>query len=261
MPVGTGHFKFSRWEPNQEIVLKTNDHYYEGRPFVDAVVFKIVVGDKFNEVCRIPAGEPGSNDYPRRENGRSPSHPQYRQYQRVRIPGSASPTSDLTHSKPFDDRRVRQAFNYAVDKGGDCPRDHSNGSLPATGAVPPGMLGIPDLRGTPMTPSKAKRLLAEAGYPDGIGFPVVRLWTASKAESTKAELAAINDLAELGLKWRSTSLQIGRPKADAGAGATPHVPPVLDADIPDREKILSPLSTPPAQPITRSTAILWWISC
>src|SRR5262245_40555573 len=37
-PVGTGPFKFVRWVPNQEIVLEANDHYYEGRPFLDAVV-------------------------------------------------------------------------------------------------------------------------------------------------------------------------------------------------------------------------------
>ena len=40
-PVGTGPFKFARWEPNQEIVLEANDQYYEGRPFLDAIVFKI----------------------------------------------------------------------------------------------------------------------------------------------------------------------------------------------------------------------------
>ena len=48
-PVGTGPFKFVRWEPNQEIVLAANDHYHEGRPFLDAIVFKIVVGNKWEE--------------------------------------------------------------------------------------------------------------------------------------------------------------------------------------------------------------------
>ena len=48
-PVGTGPFKFVRWEPNQEIVLEAHDQYYEGRPFLDALVFKLVVGDKLEE--------------------------------------------------------------------------------------------------------------------------------------------------------------------------------------------------------------------
>ena len=52
-PVGTGPFKFVRWEPNQEIVLEANEQYHEGRPFLDAIVFKIVVGNKYEE--RLPS--------------------------------------------------------------------------------------------------------------------------------------------------------------------------------------------------------------
>ena len=64
------------------------------------------------------------------------------------------------------------------------------------------MLGYdPNLQGYPYDPATAKRLLAEAGYPDGAGFPVVQLWSVHKAESAKAELAAYQRyLAELGVK-------------------------------------------------------------
>ena len=48
-PVGTGPFKFVRWTPHQEIVLEANDQYYEGRPFLDTVVFKIFSGAKLEE--------------------------------------------------------------------------------------------------------------------------------------------------------------------------------------------------------------------
>ena len=76
------------------------------------------------------------------------------------------------------------------------------GGLPATGVLPPGMLGYnPDRQGYSYHPAQAKRLLAEAGYPDGAGFPVVQLWSVSKADSTKAELAAYQRyLAELGVQ-------------------------------------------------------------
>jgi oligopeptide transport system substrate-binding protein len=48
-PVGTGPFKFVRWQPGHEIVLAANDQYYEGRPFLDAVVFRIIVGAKLEK--------------------------------------------------------------------------------------------------------------------------------------------------------------------------------------------------------------------
>ena len=69
-PVGTGPFKFVRWQPNQEIVLAANDQYYEGRPFLDAVVFKIIVGAKLEETfAEFLKGEPGGDDYPEWEAG------------------------------------------------------------------------------------------------------------------------------------------------------------------------------------------------
>jgi peptide/nickel transport system substrate-binding protein/oligopeptide transport system substrate-binding protein len=79
--------------------------------------------------------------------------------------------------KPFDDPRVRQAFNYAVDTQAIVQGITRMGNLKATGILPPGMPGYdPELRGYTYQPTKARRLLAEAGYPNGAGFPVVHLW-------------------------------------------------------------------------------------
>ena len=141
-----------RWEPNQEIVLEANDHYYEGRPFLDAVVFKIVVGDKFEETfAEFLQGNLEETIIPSGKIDEVRADPQYRQYQRVRIPMlSLLYIGFNTQLKPFDDRRVRQAFNYAVNKEAIVREITSMGNLPATGALPPGMLGYdPDLLGLP----------------------------------------------------------------------------------------------------------------
>jgi peptide/nickel transport system substrate-binding protein/oligopeptide transport system substrate-binding protein len=201
-PVGAGPFKFVRWEPDKEIVLQANDHYYEGRPFLEAVVFKL--GGTFEEkFADFLQGNLEEALIPSEKTDEVYTDPQYQRFQIFR-----KPTLRLlyigfnTQHKPFDDKRVRQAFNYAVNKQVIVHDITRMGSLPAIGALPPGMPGHdPDLRGYDYDPAKAKRLLAEAGYPNGMGFPVVQLWTASKAESTKAELAAYqNYLAELGVK-------------------------------------------------------------
>jgi peptide/nickel transport system substrate-binding protein/oligopeptide transport system substrate-binding protein len=146
--------------------------------------------------------------------------------------------------KPFDDRRVRQAFNYAVNKEAIVQETTPRGSLPATGALPPGMPGHdPALQGYDYQPDKAKRLLAEAGYPDGVGFPVVQLWSTDKSDSTKAELAAYQRyLAELGVQvgirfapdWPAFKVMLEQ-------GQLPMFRLFWYADIPDPDNMLFPL--------------------
>jgi oligopeptide transport system substrate-binding protein len=245
-PVGTGPFKFVRWVPNQEIVLAANDDYYEGRPFLDAVVFKIVDGRKREErFAEFLQGHLEETIIPSEKTVEVHVDPRYQQYQRIR-----KPTLNLLYIgfniqlKPFDDRRVRQAFNYAVNKEAIVREITKMGSLPATGAVPPGMPGHdPDLRGYAYNPAQAKRLLAEAGYPNGAGFPVVELCTSSKSESTKAELAAYQRyLGELGVQvdihfapdWPTY-------RAMQKQGKCPMFRRVWYADFPDPDNMLSPL--------------------
>src|SRR5262249_40774268 len=171
--------------------------------------------------------------------------PQYGKYHFVRKPSlSLLFIGFNTRLKPFDDKRVRQAFNYAVDKERIVSEITKMGSIPAVGALPPGMPGYdPDLHGYTYNPTKARQLLAEAGYPDGTGLPVLQLWTTSKAESTKAELAAYQQyLAQLGVQieiqvapnWPSFEAMIREQKL-------PMFRMAWYADIPDPDNFFSPL--------------------
>jgi len=75
---------------------------------------------------------------------------------------------------PFDDVRVRRAFVMATDREGLADATLRNFRLPATGGfVPPGMPGHSPRIGLLYDPVRARELLAEAGYPEGRGFPVV----------------------------------------------------------------------------------------
>jgi oligopeptide transport system substrate-binding protein len=252
-PVGTGPFTFVRWEPNQEIVLAAHEQYYEGRPFLDALVFKIVVGSKLEErFTEFLQGNLEQAIIPRGKMDEVYADPRYRPYQRVRIPTlSLHYFGFNTQVKPFHDRRVRQAFNYAVNKevivreiaqSGRLP--YPNINLTATGALPPGMLGSdPALQGYPYNPAMAKRLLADAGYPDGRGFPVVQLWAAHKAESTQAELTAYQrDLAAVGVQvdvhyapdWPTYTALLTQ-------GKLPMFRLARFADVPDPDNFLAPM--------------------
>jgi peptide/nickel transport system substrate-binding protein/oligopeptide transport system substrate-binding protein len=245
-PVGTGPFKFVRWQPNQEIVLAANDHYYAGRPFLDAVVFRIIVGAKLEETfTEFLKGNLEETIIPSGKLNEVRVNPHYRQYQHVR-----KPTLGLlylgfnTQMKPFDDRRVRQAFNYAVNKEVIVREIDRMGDVPAVGALPPRLPGYdPDLQGYDYDPAKAREILAAAGYPNGLGFPVVQLWSNQQAESTKAELAAYQRyLADIGVQVEihfAPDWQAFRARLEQGL--LPMFRLIWLADIPDSDNMLFPL--------------------
>jgi oligopeptide transport system substrate-binding protein len=245
-PVGAGPFKFTRWEPNQEIVLEAHKDYYEGRPFLNTVLFKIVLGDRLEErFTRFLKGDLEEAIIPSGKMEEVRLNPTYQKYQRIRKPTlSFLYIGFNTRFKPFDDRRVRQAFNYAVDVEEIVKTITKRGSIPATGALPPGMPGYdPTLQGYSYNLAEAKRLLSEAGYPNGTGFPIVQLWSVHKAEGTKAELAAYQRyLADLGVKveihyapdWPTYKEMLEQ-------GKLPMFRLIWIADIPDPDNTLSAL--------------------
>ncbi len=75
---------------------------------------------------------------------------------------------------PFADERVRRAFSLAVDKRRIVEKITRAGELPAGTLVPPGIEGYVSPDGLAFDPDQAAALLADAGYPGGQGFPLVR---------------------------------------------------------------------------------------
>ncbi|HKS37010.1 MAG TPA: peptide ABC transporter substrate-binding protein [Verrucomicrobiae bacterium] len=73
--------------------------------------------------------------------------------------------------KPFDDPRVRQAFALVIDKRRIVERITRGGERIASGYTPPGVGGYQPPEGLGYAPERARRLLAEAGFPEGKGFP------------------------------------------------------------------------------------------
>jgi peptide/nickel transport system substrate-binding protein/oligopeptide transport system substrate-binding protein len=147
-PVGAGPFKLLRWEAGKEIVLEAYDHYYEGRPFLDAVVFKI--GGTFEQTfTEFLAGNLDEAIIPSGKTEEVHNDSRYHQYQMLRRPTLGLLFIGFNiHLKPFDDKRVRQALNYGVDKEAIVREITQMGSLPASGVLPPGMPGHdPDLDG------------------------------------------------------------------------------------------------------------------
>jgi ABC-type oligopeptide transport system substrate-binding subunit len=109
-----------------------------------------------------------------------------------------------TRRPPFDDPKVRRAFAMAVDWTRLVELVDGDSALPATSMVPPGIPGRSDERFLPpFDPAAARRLLAEAGYPDPASFPTVTLVTAGTGYD-RALLAQLQ--ANLGVAVRFETL-------------------------------------------------------
>lgn len=101
---------------------------------------------------------------------------------------------------PFDDVRVRQALAHAADREGIADVTARGFVFPATGGfVPPGMAGHSEGIGLRYDPDRARQLLAEAGYPDGRGFPAVEMLLTSPNNAPASEALAAQWRENLGI--------------------------------------------------------------
>jgi ABC-type oligopeptide transport system substrate-binding subunit/DNA-binding SARP family transcriptional activator len=139
---------------------------------------------------------------------------------------------------PFDDRRVRQAFALSVNKEEWADVVMEGHYFPAKGGlVPPGMPAHSEEIGLPHAPERARRLLAEAGYPGGRGFPQVEFL---------AEHRSVSPIKYLAGQWRETlGAEVAWQTVEWGAflGRLEDQPPhlFLDAwyaDYPDPDNFL-----------------------
>ena len=106
---------------------------------------------------------------------------------------------------PFDDVRVRRAFALATDRETLADRVLLGYAAPAMGGLtPPGMPGHASGIALPFRPGEARRLLAEAGYPDGQGFPVIEV-LAYDAVASRNEFLRAQWRRALGVEVRVTT--------------------------------------------------------
>lgn len=165
-PVGTGPFKFVEWVPDDKIELVANDDYWDGRPYLDKVIYKVI---KDNSM-RLIALDKGDIDL---MDGVTPVdiHKIVRNHDLniISRPGlNVGFMAMNCQKKPFSDKRVRQAINYAINKKPIVKLIYQGVAIAAVNPLPPSMWGHnDDIKPYDYDIEKAHKLLTEAGYPNG----------------------------------------------------------------------------------------------
>lgn len=179
-PIGTGPFRFVRWDHGREIVLAANPESFEGPPRLSRVTFKIFPGESDDAMYEeFRRGNLEDSPVPVRNYRKIVADGHYAY---VKRPMAGFRFYELNQrSKPLDDRRVRQAMIYAINREA-LVEEVFLGRYPwARGILPPGTLGFnPQLKGYPYDPDKARDLLRQAGYPGGQGLPRIPVWSSIK---------------------------------------------------------------------------------
>jgi peptide/nickel transport system substrate-binding protein len=166
-PVGTGPFYFERHSPREKIVLKAFDKYHAGRPQIDEVHWFDVPED----ATKLIGLEKGTFDVLYPEAVTADFAGQVEKMGAVidkRGPGQQERFYINITKPPFDDIRVRRAFMHAIDRKAIKETMYPGGlGKVAISCVPPGYFGHIPMTFPEHDPEKAKKLLAEAGHPNG----------------------------------------------------------------------------------------------
>ncbi len=161
--VGSGAFKLFEWISGQRLVVVRNPYYFaKGLPRLDAVVELMGVNDEL-EWLKYEAGEIDVSTITPPEFPRVMKSPPLKALTIKTITVTTDYLGMNCQMPPFTDVRVRQAFNYAIDKKKLLALLNGRGVV-ARGVLPPGLPGYtPDVTGYAYDLEKARRLLEEAG--------------------------------------------------------------------------------------------------
>jgi peptide/nickel transport system substrate-binding protein len=200
-PVGTGPFKFEEMGIDHHIqVTRFEDYWEPGLPYLDSVVFYSIMEEP-SKVIGLRTGEFHLIDgVPPRDIATLKRNPDVKYYE---IAGTGTNMLLMNVNKaPLDNKMVRQAICYAIDREAMIEGLLLGQALPARGPFAPsrGYTYHPDIERYTYDPDKARELLVEAGYPDGfeITLDVInrtadRQW----AETIQAFLADIGIKAQV----------------------------------------------------------------
>ncbi len=243
-PVGSGAFKMTEWTLGQRIVFERfKDYYNPSLPKLDQITFE-VGQEPVVALLRLQNGEvdiPGDGIPPAKfiEVTKDPK------FKELIIQGGQLHTGYVTMNvkiKPFDDVKVRQAVNMAINKD-RIVRIINGRAVPANQPLPPSMPGYAkDYKGYPYDPEKAKALLAEAGVADGFE---TELFVANTDPQPRIAQAIQQDLAAIGIK--SSIKSLAQANVIAAGGEPDGAPMVWSggmgwiADFPDPSNFYGPI--------------------
>lgn len=201
-PVGAGPYKMVKRVPNGEIVFEAYENYWqEGQPYLDTMTVKIME----EENTRINALKSGEVDFI--ENISPANYGSLEKDPNLTIKDILSLTVRNMYinaaQTPLDNKAVRQAINYGINREQLIQAINFGKGEPATQVFPPGFWATDDSIELPYDPEKAKKLLKDAG----IENPTITIVHYSNAYEARLAEAIKGQLGEIGIQVELQSME------------------------------------------------------
>jgi oligopeptide transport system substrate-binding protein len=219
-PVGTGPFQFKMWEEGAKLVMLKNQHYFEtdGKeqlPYLDAVAVSFIKDretsflnflkgelDMVSGIDAINTDQVLTTDGKLKNEFKASIYLQTQPYLKTDYLGFfIDDKFPITKDSPFKIKAIRQAINYGFDRRKMVSYLRRNlGTAATAGFIPPGLPSFDStkVKGYEYDPDKTRKLLKQAGFPNGDGLPEISLATSEQYQDLAEYIQA--QLGELGIK-------------------------------------------------------------
>ena len=216
--IGTGPFRFLRFSRGDRVELARNEKYWGGASPWDQVAFRIVPTDPARLAGLLSGDLDLIEQVPTADLSRIRRDSRLESAQKVSWRTIFFHLDQRRERSPFRDLRVRRALSKAIDRQAIAERLMDGAAIPASNLVSPPVFGYaPDLKPEAYDPEGAKRLLAEAGYPDGFAMTLSAPNNRYVNDEQIAQAAA-QMLARVGIRARVEALPINVYLSKGAAG-------------------------------------------
>ena len=261
-PVGTGAFKFHHYEENTLLILRRNEVYWKKDengnrlPYLDAVDVSFIKDKKVafltftkGDLDFFSGLDESSKDMVLDQEGnlkdkfKGKFNFEKIPYLNTEYIGfQLDKESDISKNHIFQNKKIRQALNYAIDRNEMIDFIRNGVGRVADGGIIPSALPSFDakvVKGYNYNPDKARQLLEEAGYPGGEGLPTITLYT--QAHSQYREIAELlqKHFEEIGVKMDISINQFATHQEMADNAKINFFRASWIADYPDGENFLT----------------------
>ncbi|VAX17640.1 Oligopeptide ABC transporter, periplasmic oligopeptide-binding protein OppA (TC 3.A.1.5.1) [hydrothermal vent metagenome] len=170
-PVGNGAWRFAQWKSQTHILVKSNEDHYDGRPLVSQAMTRIIP-DPATQFLELKSGGIDSMSLEPLQYLKQTNTKFFKaNYAKYKFLGNGYTYLGYNLKRPiFQDKRVRQALTYAIDKNEIIEGVLMGLGQPSTGPFKPGTWAYKnDVKRYDYNPAKARELLAEVGWKDSDG--------------------------------------------------------------------------------------------